>query len=131
MDMDLHDMALVAAGAIGSGVAVVHGVLTQRFLVRPLVRMAGKEKMPASIIRLVPALLHFSTLIWLLGGLALIAATLWFGPAARLATIAFVGGCYVFGTLGNLWATRGRHPGWMLLGVAVVLIAFGASHLDV
>ena len=24
--MDLHDMALVAAGAIGSGVAVIHGV---------------------------------------------------------------------------------------------------------
>ena len=111
--MELHDMALVAAGAIGSGVAVFHGVLTQRFLVRPLVRMAGKERMPASIIRLVPALLHFSTLIWLLGGLALIAATLWFGPAARVATIAFVGGCYVFGTLGNLWATRGRHPGWI------------------
>ncbi len=129
--MDLHDMALIAAGTIGSGVAVVHGVLTQRFIARPLVRMAGKEKMPASIIKMVPALLHFSTLIWLLGGLALIAAALWFGQAARLATVVFVGGSYVFGTLGNLWATRGRHPGWMLLGVAVVLIAFSESRFDV
>jgi len=24
----------------------------------------------------------------------------------------FVGGCYMFGAVGNLCATRGRHPGW-------------------
>lgn len=127
--MDLHDMALIAAGAIGSGVAVIHGVLTQRFITRPLVRLAGKERLPGSIVRMVPALLHFSTLVWLLGGLALVAAALWFEPGAKLATVAFVGVCYLFGTLGNLWATRGRHPGWMLLGAAVVLIVFGASTL--
>ena len=132
MDMDLHDMALVLAGVVGSSVAVFHGILTQRYLVRPLVRMAGEgKKLPTPIIRLVPLLLHFSTLVWFLGGLALIAAASWFGPDARLATSLFVGGSYVFGVLGNCWATRGKHPGWMLLGVAVVLIAFGASNLEV
>jgi hypothetical protein len=37
-----------------------------------------------------------------------------------------VGATYLFGAAGNFWATRGRHPGWMLLALALVLIAFGA-----
>ena len=47
--------------------------------------------------------LHFSTIVWFLGGLALIAAALWFEQDARLATGLFVGGPYLFGALGNLW----------------------------
>ena len=27
----------------------------------------------------------------------------------------------------NLWATRGRHPSWMLMAGALILIAFGVS----
>jgi hypothetical protein len=57
----------------------------------------------ASIRRLVPLLLHFSTISWLLGGLALIAAANWFERDARLATGLFVGSLYLFGALGNLW----------------------------
>ena len=130
--MDWHDLALATAGIIGSGVAVVHGVLTQRYMVRPFVAMASeKKKMPASIARLLPVLLHFSTFIWFLGGLTLIAAALWFGPGAKLATSLLVGAAYLYGVLGNFWATRGRHPGWALLAVAVVLIAFSVSRLQV
>jgi hypothetical protein len=33
----------------------------------------------------------------------------------------------LFGALGNLWVTRGLHPGWMLMTAALVLIAFGIS----
>jgi hypothetical protein len=33
----------------------------------------------------------------------------------------------LFGAIGNLWGTRGRHPGWMLLAAAVVLIVLGAN----
>ena len=61
-------------------------------------------------------LLHFSTVAWFLGGLALIAAAAWLEPGARLATSLCVGGLYLFGALANLWATRGRHPGWMAHG---------------
>jgi hypothetical protein len=75
----------------------------------------------------VPLLLHFSTISWFLGGLALIAAAKWFEQDARLATGLFVGSLYLFGALGNLWGTRGLHPGWMLMAVALVLIAFGIS----
>jgi hypothetical protein len=33
----------------------------------------------------------------------------------------------MFGAVANLWATRGRHPGWMLMAAALVLILLGAN----
>jgi hypothetical protein len=124
--MNLDDGALAAAGVVGSGVAVVHGVLTQRLMVAPFARLTdGRFAEP--IRRLVPALLHFSTFNWFFGGLALIAAAVSFGPEAKLATAVLVGSSYLFGALGNLWGTRARHPGWALYAVAVALIAFGAA----
>jgi len=124
--MTWQNAALFAAGILGSAVAVFHGIVTQRLMVRPieaLFRADGRTS--GTIRRLVPLLLHFSTVVWFAGGLALIAAASVFGPDARLATGLFVGSAYLFGVLGNLWGTRGRHPGWMLLGIAVILIAVG------
>lgn len=124
--MDWQDAALALGGIIGSGVAVVHGVLVQRLMVRPFAELsAGDRRLTSPIRRLVPLLLHFSTIAWFLGGLALIAAAGWFEGTARLATGLFVGSLYSFGAVGNLWATRGRHPGWMLMAAAIVLIVFG------
>ena len=85
------------------------------------------KRTAASVRRLVPLLLHFSTISWFLGGLALIAAANWFKQDARLATGLFVGSLYLFGAVGNLWATRGRHPGWMLMAAALILIVFGVN----
>ena len=50
---------------------------------------------------------------------------IWFERDSRLATGLFVGSLYLFGAAGNFWATRGRHPGWMLMAAALVLIAIG------
>lgn len=126
--MDWQDAALAIAGVIGSCVAVVHGILTQRLMVRPLQAFFLTDKRTAaSVKRLVPVLLHFSTFNWFLGGLVLIAAAIWFEQDARLATGLLVGSSYLFGALGNLWGTRGRHPGWMLYAVALILIVFGVS----
>jgi hypothetical protein len=125
MVMSAHDWALAAAGLIGGGVAVIHGVLTQRLMVRPVL---ADGRTPAIFRRLVPALLHFSTYNWLLGGVALVVvAVAAVGPGARLAAGLLVGSAYLFGVIGNAWATRGRHPGWMLYAVAVVLIGYGLS----
>lgn len=126
--MTWQDAALVLAGVIGSGVAVIHGVLTQRLMVTPFAkafRTAGGMSMIGK--KLVPPLLQFSTFNWFLGGLALIAAALWFGQDARLVTGLLVGSSYLYGALFALWATRGRHPGWALYAVALVLIVFGVS----
>ncbi len=128
MVMNWQDAALGMAGVIGSCVAVFHGILTQRLMVRPLEALfLADKRITAPIRRLVPLLLHFSTISWFLGGLALIAAARWFEPDARLATGLCVGGLYLFGALGNLWGTRGRHPGWMLMSAALILIAFGVN----
>jgi len=123
-----QDAALAMAGVIGSGVAVVHGVLTQRLMVRPVEALfVANGRIAAPVRRLVPGLLHFSTFNWFLGGLALIAAALWFEHDARLETGLLVGSSYLYGALGNLWGTRGRHPGWMLMAVALVLIGLGVG----
>jgi hypothetical protein len=128
MVMNWQNAALTMAGVIGSGVAVVHGILVQRLMVKPFEELALADgRIGAPVRRLVPLLLHFSTISWFLGGLALIAAARWLERDARLAAGVFVGSLYLFGALGNLWGTRGLHPGWMLMAVALVLIAFGIS----
>jgi len=124
--MNWHDAALGMAGVIGSGVAVVHGVLTQRLMVGPLVQLADRP-VAAPIRRIVRLLLQFSTFNWFVGGIALIVAANSFEQEARLATGLLVGSSYLFGALGNLWATRGRHLGWMLYAVALVLIVYGVG----
>lgn len=126
--MNWQDAALGMAGVIGSCVAVVHGFLVQRLMVTPFEQFFLADKRISSTVRrLVPLLLHFSTISWFLGGLTLFAAAIWFDHPARLATGLFVGSLYLLGALGNLWATRGRHPGWMLMTAAIMLIVFGAN----
>ena len=124
--MTWQDAFLALAGMIGSGVAILHGVLLQRLMVRPLEALAiADRRTSATIRRLLAPVVHFSTYSWLLGGLALIASAIWFGHDARLTTGLLVGSLYLYGVVGNCWATRGRHPGWMLLAAALVLIALG------
>jgi hypothetical protein len=126
MVMNWHDAALGMAGVIGCGVAVVHGVLIHRMTVGLFEKLADR-RIAGPIRRMVPGLLQFSTFNWFVGGLALIVAASSFGQQARLATGLLVGSSYLFGALGNLWATRGRHPGWMLYAVALVLIVYGVG----
>ena len=123
--MSLRDVALAAAGVIGIGVAVAHGIIVQRRLVRPLEKLSAA--MPASSRRLLAGLLQFSTFNWFVGGLALIAAAAWLEHGAKLATGLLVGSSYLYGAVGNFWVTRGPHPGWMLYALALVLIVLGIS----
>jgi hypothetical protein len=126
MVMVWQDAALALAGIVGCAVAVVHGVLVQRLMVRPIEGLAGGP-LSGPVHRLVPALLQFSTFNWFLGGLALIAVAAWSGPAVKLATGLLVGSSYLFAAVGNFWGTRGRHPGWMLMAAALILIVVGVS----
>ena len=114
------------AGIIGCAVAITHGVLVQRLMVRPFQEVAATQ-LASSIRRLVPGLLQFSTFNWFIGGLALLVGAYTLGREARLAIGLLVGSSYLFGALGNLWATRGRHPGWVLYAAAVLLIIYGVG----
>ena len=122
--MDTHDVALAAAGVIGAGVAVFHGFLTQRLMVKPLTA-PGAIQIAPPVRRIMAGLLQFSTFNWFVGGLALLVSVFVFQREARLATSLLVGSSYLFGALGNLWASRGRHPGWVLYGTALLLIVYG------
>jgi hypothetical protein len=126
MVMTSHDAALVIAGLIGSGSAVIHGLLIQSHLVAP-VRNLAAGRISTPVQKLVTILLQFSTFNWFLGGLTLIIAAWTFGREARLATGLLVGSSYLFATAGNLWATRGRHPGWIVYGAALGLILYGLA----
>ena len=126
--MTSQTLALALAGLIGSAVALVHGWLTQRLMVAPIAAtFLAAGRTPPALRQLVPALLQFSTFNWFLGGLALVAAAFWLPPEARLPIGILVGSSYLYGAVFNLRATRGRHPGWMLLAVALALIAYGVA----
>ena len=124
--MPWHNLAFAMAGLIGATVAVMHGVIVQRRLVEPLTLAAADSKMSATVRRLIAPLLHFSTVVWFAGGVALVCAP-WLNGPARLCVGIMVAVKYLFGALGNFWATRGWHPGWILMVVALMLIAFGAT----
>jgi len=124
--MDWHDSVLIAAGLIGSGVGLIHGVLMQRLMVKPLgPHLRANPGIGKVAGRLVPPLLHFSTFNWFIGGIALIIAALWLRDEARLAVALLAGSSYLYGAIFNCWGTRGRHPGWMLCALTVGLIILG------
>ena len=92
-------------------------------------RAGTQPRLSAPIRRIAPLLLQFSTFNWFLGGLALVAVAFWFGADAQLVTGLLVGSSYLFAAIGNFWGTRGRHPGWMLMAAALVLIVLGLAPL--
>jgi len=127
--MDWHNAALAGAGIIGAVVAAIHGVLTERLMAAPF-RARAEPPLSATIRRIAPLLLHFSTFNWIVGGLVLVAAAFWLGPEAKGMAGLLVGSSYLFGAVGNLWATRGRHPGWVLYTAALLLIVYGVAGTD-
>ena len=116
---------MTIAGLIGAATAVFHGILTQRLMVTPIDRrLADAAGVSATIRRIVPPLLHYSTYSWLVGGIALVVVANRSNEDARLAVALLVGSMFAYAAAANFWATRGRHPGWLLMAAAVGLIAF-------
>ncbi|PSH68486.1 hypothetical protein CU102_11955 [Phyllobacterium brassicacearum] len=121
--MDSHSTALMAAGVIGGGTAIAHGVLLRRLIIRridPLLVADG-----AILRRLIPPLLQFTTFNWLLSSFALIAAAMWSGDEVKLAVSFFAASSFLFGALGALWGTRRPHPSWILMTAALAMIIYG------
>ena len=120
----MQHIALTLAGLIGGATAIFHGIVTQRLMVNPIDRrLSDAAGVSPTIRRIVPPLLHYSTYSWLIGGVALVIAANIAGTETRLSVGLLVGATFLYAAVANAWATRGRHPGWMLMAVAVALIA--------
>ena len=120
----MQHVALSLAGMIGAATAIFHGIVTHRLIVAPIDRrLVDAPGVSMTIRRIVPPLLQYSTYSWLLGGIALMIAAKITSAETRLAIGLLVGSMFLYGAIANLWATRGRHPGWLLLAIAVALIA--------
>lgn len=121
------NLSLVLAGVVGAVTAVVHGFIMQKHIVTPLSALARTDRTVSPLgMRLLPPLLHVSTLAWLLVGFLLV----WAGLRAQgeprwiVCAAAFV--LYGHAAIANALAVRAPHPGWILMGVCVILVAAGA-----
>jgi len=126
--MDWNSFALTAAGVIGGGTAVIHGILMQRLIIRPIeADFAANGRISVPFQKLVVLLLHVSTINWLLSGLALIAAAIWFEHDVRLMVGLLAGSSFLYGAILSHWATRRPHPGGILMFAACILIVLGLT----
>lgn len=126
MQLMASNLSLVLAGIVSATTAVVHGFIMQKHIVTPLSTLAETDRTVSPLgMRLLSPLLHVSTLAWLLMGFLLI----WAGLRAQgeprwiVCAAAFV--LYGHATLANATAVRAPHPGWILMGACLILIAYG------
>lgn len=117
----MNDMLLLSAGVIATSAAIIHGYLTQKYLVSPILSFTCSDSRMFS--RLRAMLIQYSTFSWVIGGVALILATQ-LETEARRAIIVLVGAGYAFAVTGNAWATSGRHVGWMVYSVVLAMLIF-------
>jgi len=124
--MAWQDIALIVAGVIGGGVALIHGLLVRRLMADPINSFFQAEPtISRPVKRLVPLLLDFSAYNWFLSGMALVAAAIWLGSEAKMMAGLLAGTSFFFASLGNFWGTQGRHIGWVpyAISTAAIVIA--------
>jgi len=126
--MDWNSIALTAAGVIGGGTAVIHGVVMQRIIIRPIeADFAANGRISGTLQKLIALLLHVSTFNWLLSGIALIAAAIWFEQDVRLVVGLLAGSSFLYGAIIAFWSIRRAHPGGILMSAACILIVLGLT----
>jgi len=115
----MRDLMLQIAGVIAILTALVHGVLGETKV------FANATIEPRRLRTLIRLVWQCSTVAWIAGGVLLVAAPHVAPATARHWIVVIVAAMYAFGALANACATRGRHPGWMALALAVGLAAAG------
>ena len=115
----MQDIFLQVAGVAAIIVALIHAVLSETRLF-PHVTVT-----PPRLRLLVRLVWHCSTVAWIAGGVLLIAAPYFESQTARHWIVVTMVANYLFATIANAWATRGRHFGWILLGAVSVLAIAG------
>jgi hypothetical protein len=119
MMSSMRDLALQISGVLAILVAVAHGVLGET-------RVFARARIePAWARRLIRGVWQCSTVAWLGGGILLLAAPSMSSEPARRWIIAVLVVVYGFGAVGNAWASRGRHYGWIAMTAVIALALLG------
>jgi len=117
----MNDVLLQAGGAIAIFVAIVHGVLGET-------KIFAKAKIEPAWIKLMLRLIwQCGALAWASLGVLLVVAPYMASPSARLWIVIVAVVNFACAALGNAWATRGRHVGWMLMALASALAVAGLT----
>jgi hypothetical protein len=115
----MKDLALQAAGALAILVALVHGAIAEL----QVFAKAGIE--PPRVRTLLRMVWQASTIAWIAIGVLLIAAPTFGSESARRWIVAVAVLAYGYAAVGNAVVSRGRHIGWMLMSLVVVLLLVG------
>jgi hypothetical protein len=115
----MRDLLLQCSGVAAIAVALIHGVLGET---KVFARATIEPPRLRFLIRLVWQL---GTVAWIGGGVLLIAAPAMASDLARHWIVATMAVVFAFGALGNAWAMRGRHFGWVALSAVVALAVAG------
>ena len=116
----MRDLAIQTAGGIAILTAIIHGILGET-------KIFAKARIEPAWIRLLLRLIfQCSTVAWIGFGVLLIAAPYMGSERARLWIVGAAVAAYGAGAIGNAWATRGRHVGWMAMMAVSGLALVGA-----
>jgi uncharacterized membrane protein HdeD (DUF308 family) len=115
----MPDIALQTAGALAITVSLAHGVLGEY---KVFARARIEQPRTRNLLRMV---WQASTIDWIGIGVLLIAAPAFGSATARHWIVAVAVLVYGYAAIGNAIANRGRHIGWVLMSVVVVLIIVG------
>ncbi|MGA8652893.1 MAG: hypothetical protein ACLP19_03245 [Xanthobacteraceae bacterium] len=115
----MSDLSVQAAGILAIAAALVHGYLGETRL------FATARIEPRSARLLLRLVWHCGVVAWAAMGVLLILVPTLGSVQARIAIIAASAAVFAAAAIGNAWASRGRHFGWVLLSVVVVLALAG------
>jgi hypothetical protein len=115
----MRDILLQIAGVGAIVVALIHGWLGET---KVFARATIEPERLRTLIRVV---WQVGTIAWIGGGVLLIAAPSMASVPARHWVVATMALVFAFAALGNAFATRGRHYGWMALSAVVALAVAG------
>jgi hypothetical protein len=115
----MRDLLLQCSGVAAIAVALIHGVLGET---KVFARATIEPPRLRFLIRLVWQL---GTVAWIGGGVLLIAAPSMASDLARHWIVVTMAVVFALGALGNAWAMRGRHFGWVALSAVVALAVAG------
>jgi undecaprenyl pyrophosphate phosphatase UppP len=119
MEVAMRNLALQAAGVLAILVAFAHGIIAE-------LRVFSHVRIePSATRRLLRMVWQASTVDWIAMGALLIAAPMFGSEPARQWVVAVAVVVYGYAALGNAMATRGRHVGWCLMLLVVVLALLG------